>query len=184
MDLIGYIANITFAVTNIDYGRKGFAVKEKADEGRVAFEKGIEIALSTFKEAQISADPQALILAEYTFITQEFHFCEKSDTDTINSLAKAVESFDGAFLALTIVEDSAAYQNADKTYPRNDKYRIKGFPLDSFHIACNSHKTQIKNMLRTPGVDPIEKDLLKQRLANLYTAQNSYIEKQKKTMEN
>jgi hypothetical protein len=39
-------------------------------------------------------------------------------------------------------------------------------------------------MLRTPGVDPIEKTLLKQRLANLPTAQNGYMEKQKKVLEN
>jgi hypothetical protein len=37
-------------------------------------------------------------------------------------------------------------------------------------------------MLRTPGIDLIEKALLKQRLANLPTAQNAYIEKQKKAL--
>ena len=34
------------------------------------------------------------------------------------------------------------------------------------------------------GIDPIEKELLKQRLSNLSTAQSSYIEKQKKAMKN
>jgi hypothetical protein len=34
-------------------------------------------------------------------------------------------------------------------------------------------------MLKTPGIDPIEKALLKQRFANLPVAQNGYIEKQK-----
>ena len=37
-------------------------------------------------------------------------------------------------------------------------------------------------MLRTPGIDPIEKSLLKQRLINLPAAQNGYIEKQKKVL--
>jgi hypothetical protein len=37
-------------------------------------------------------------------------------------------------------------------------------------------------MLKTPGIDPIEKALLKQRFANLPAAQNGYIEKQKLTM--
>jgi len=68
------------------------------------------------------------------------------------------------------------------TIPHNNKYRVMGYPKDSFHIACHSHKTRIKNMLRTPGIDPIEKALLKQRLANLPTAQNGYIEKQKKAL--
>jgi len=38
-------------------------------------------------------------------------------------------------------------------------------------------------MLRTPGVDTIEKALLKQRLANLATAQKGYIEKQRKALQ-
>jgi hypothetical protein len=37
-------------------------------------------------------------------------------------------------------------------------------------------------MLRTPGVDPIEKALLKQRFANLATGQKGYLEKQRKAL--
>jgi len=91
--------------------------------------------MSAFKEAQATADPQIMILAEYTFLIQELQFCEKADKD-------------------------------------------------SFHIACESHKTRIKNILRAPGIDPIEKSLLKQRSANLPTAQGGYIEKQKKALAN
>ena len=100
---------------------------------------------------------------------------------TINSLTKAVQNFDDAFLALQAVEEQG-YKTAEKTYPHNYDYRVSGFPKDSFHIACGSHKTRIKNILRSPGIDPIEKELLQQRLANLSTAQNSYIEKQKKVL--
>jgi len=42
---------------------------------------------------------------------------------------------------------------------------------------------KIYSILRAPGIDPIEKSLLKQRLANLPPAQNSYIEKQKRALE-
>jgi len=38
-------------------------------------------------------------------------------------------------------------------------------------------------MLRTPGVDAIEKALLKQRFANLTTAQSGYIELQRKVLD-
>jgi hypothetical protein len=106
-------------------------------------------------------------------------FCEKSDKDSITSLTKAIRSFDDAFLALKAVEDRTLYQGTEQTIPHDGKYRVKGFPKDSFHIACGSHKTRIQNMLKTPGIDPIEKALLKQRLANLPAAQNGYIEKQK-----
>jgi len=45
--------------------------------------------------------------------------------------------------------------------------RVDGLPKDAFHIACRAHKTRIRNVLRAPGIDTIEKNLLKQRRANL-----------------
>ena len=67
-----------------------------------------------------------------------------------------------AFLALEIVEDIVIYQGVDKTYPHNDsKYRVNGYPKDSYHIAMIAHQTRLRNILRAPGIDPIEKALLK-----------------------
>ena len=152
MDLTGLIRSIGDAALAIDYGRKGIATRGKAEEGRISYEDGIAEALTAFKEAQTTADPQTLILAEYTFLTQELQFCEKSDKDSITSLTKAIQSFDDAFLALTVVEDGTAYQSTEKTTPHSKEYRVKGFPKDSFHIACSSHKTRIENMLKTPGM--------------------------------
>ena len=82
MDLIGYLGRISEAAAKIDAGRKGFATKGKAEEGRIFYEDGIAEALAAFKEAQTTADPQTMILAEYTFLAQELQFCEKSDKDT------------------------------------------------------------------------------------------------------
>ena len=182
MELIGYINSITTATANIDFGRKGFAIKGKAEEGRVSYEKGITEAMLIFHEALLSADPHAIFLLEYTFIFQELNLCDKSDTDTINSLTNAVQGFDDGFLALEVVK-SEFYKEAEKTYPHHKDYRIKGYPKDAFHVACGSHRARLKNILKTPGLDPIEKNLLKQRFANLSTAQNAYIELQKKTMD-
>ena len=181
MDKIGLTLDISNAAINIDAGRKGFATKGKAEEGRISYETGIAQAMSAFQAAQTSADPQAMILAEYTFITQELQFCAKSDKHSLNSLNKALQSFDDAFLALKSVEENC-YKIADNIFPHNGKHRVSGFPKDSFHVALGSHKTRIKNMLRTPGVDPIEKALLEQRLANLSTTQGRYVEKQRKVM--
>ena len=182
MDQTGYITKIIEATTNIDAGRKGFAIKGKAEEGRISFEEGIALAMSTFGEAQTSADPQTIILTEFTFLTQELQLCAKTDKHTINSLTQAIQSFDDAFLALEVVEEKTLYHAVDKAIPHHKKYRTKGFPKDSFHIACSSHKTRIKNILTSPGIDPIEKALLEHRQDNLSTAQDSYIEKQKKVM--
>jgi len=179
LDKAGLLSSIYKAAINIDFGRKGFATRGKEQEGRISYEDGISEAMTAFQQAQISVDPQAIILAEYTFITQEFHLCDKADKDTINSLAKAIQFFDDAFLALEAVNESG-YKTLDKGFPHDRKYRVSGFPKDSFHIACAGHKTRLQNILRTPGLDPIEKSLLKQRLANLSAAQTGYIEKQKK----
>ena len=185
MDLTGLLSRIYDAASFIDIGRKGFATKGKAEEGRISFEKGIAQAMSAFQEASkhsgaVSADPETIILAEYTFLSQELEFCHETDKASINSLTQAIQSFDDALLALKIVEEKDLYHVTDKTIPHNKDYRINGFPKDSFHIACISHKTMLKNIIRSPGIDPIEKDLLNQRLTNLPIAQIGYIEKQKK----
>jgi hypothetical protein len=185
LEIIGLIDSITTATASIDAGRKGFATRGKAEEGRISYEEGIAEAMSAFKEAQTTADPQIMILAEHTFLTQELQFCDKSDKDSFSSLTQAIQSFDDAFRALKIVADSTLYHGVDESYPRHKKYRVgDGFPKDSFHIACIAHKTRLQNILRSPGIDPIEKALLKQRFTNLPTAQNGYIEKQKKALAN
>ena len=183
MDLIGLINNINDAALAIDYGRKGFAARGKAEEGRLAYEYGISLALSTFKDAQSTIDPRIIILVEYTFLNQELQFCDKTDTDSLSSLTQAIQSFDDAFLALKVVENSTHYQFADQTYPNSSKHRINGFPKDSFHIACIAHRTRLRNILRSPGIDTIEKSLLKQRFANLTAGQKGYCVKQGKALQ-
>ena len=179
MAQIGLVDSIYEAAISIDAGRKGFATRGKAEEGRISYEDGIASAMSSFQQAQSTADPQTLILAEYTFLSQELQLCEKTDNDTITSLTKAVQSFDDAFLALQVVEEPS-YAAVEKATPHIGKYRVNGYPKDAFHIACISHRTRLQNILRTPGLDLIEKSLLKQRFVNLATAQCGYIEKQKR----
>jgi hypothetical protein len=183
LDSLGLVDSIYNAAINIDTGRKGFAIRGKEQEGRISYEDGIAVAMYAFQQAQISADPQNIILAEYTFISQELQLCEETDKDSLSSLTQAVQSFDDAFLAIKSVEKTG-YKIADDIFPHNGKYRISGFPKDAFHIACIGHKTRLQNILRTPGLDPIEKALLKQRLANLSTGQGEYVEKQKKAIQN
>ena len=182
MDLTGLVHRVSSATLAIDSGRKGFAVRGKADAGRILYETGISEALSAFRDAQSTIDPYIIILIEYTFLNLEFQFCAKDDTDSLSSLTQAIQSFDDAFLAIKIVEDNILYQGVEQTYPHNDKYRVKNFLKDAYHIAMIAHKTRLRNMLRTPGVDPIEKALLKQRFANLATGQNGYMKKQEKVL--
>jgi len=179
LDLSGLQNRVIKAATNIDFGRKGFAIAGKERAGRIAYEEGIADVLSAFNEAQITADPQTIITAEYTFLSEELHLCDARDKNSLVSLASAIESFDEAFICLEIVEKHNLYQAAEKTYSRRSKCRIKGFPRDAFHFACASHRTRLQNMLSATGLDLIEKSLLEQRRSNLTTAQSSYIKKQK-----
>jgi hypothetical protein len=179
LDPTGLVNSIITATASIDSGRKGFATRGKEQEGRISYEDGIARAMTDFQKAQSTADPQTMILAEYTFLTQELQFCEKTDTDSLSSLTQAIQSFDDAFLVLKAVE-KPEYKIVDVAIPHHKKYRVGGgFPKDSFHIACISHKTRLQNILRAPGIDPIEKALLKQRLANLPAAQSGYVERQR-----
>jgi len=182
LDTAGLINNIYEATINIELGRKGFATRGKAEEGRLSYERGISQALSAFRDARSTTDPEIIILVEYTFLAQEFQFCDKTDTDSLSSLTQAIQSFDDAFLVLKIVEDSTLYKAVDQSFPHNEKYREKGFPKDSYHIACKAHRTRLKNILRSPGIDPIEKALLKQRFTNMATGQKGYLSMQKKAI--
>jgi len=92
--LAGLIDNIITATVRIDSGRKGFAIIGKEREGRINYESGIALAMETFKETQATANPEIILLAEYTFITQELEFCEKTDKDAINSLSRGIRFFD------------------------------------------------------------------------------------------
>jgi hypothetical protein len=183
LDPIGLLARVFEATSNIHAGRKGFATRGKEREGRISYETGIAEALSVFAEAQATGDPQTIILAEYTFIAQELEFCDEGDVDVFGSLVKATRSFDDAFVCLKTVSDTVGYKVAERTYLNDPKYRVRGLPKDAFHVTCLAHGTRIQNILRTPGVDAIEKSLLKQRFANLSAARNGYLKKQKKVLE-
>jgi len=187
LDLIILADSITRAATLIDSGRKGFAIIGKEREGRISYEDGIAKALSAFKEASnqrfaLTADPETIILAEYTFLSQELQFCDKTDKDSLSSLNMAIQSLDEAFLVLKIVADKTLYQAVDNSFSHKKKYRFRGFPKDSFHVACGSLRTRLQNILRSPGIDSIEKALLKQRFVNLSAGQGGYVELQKKAL--
>jgi len=184
LDPTGYVARITAAMRNIDRGRRAYAIEGKERAGRIAYEDGIAEALSVFKEACAIGDPFLLLTVEYTLLILEKQLCDKSDKDTINSLTKAIANFDDAFLAFKAVEDKIVYRGTELTFPHDKKFRFKGYARDAFHLAFTAHKTRLKNNLRTSGLDPIEKALLKQRIDNIPAAQDGYLEKQKKAFAN
>jgi hypothetical protein len=182
MDQTGLVAKILLAVQYIDWGRKGLATDGQEHEGRINFEEGIAGALAVFQEVQTAADPQTIVLAELTFLQQELYFCNEDDTITQCSLAQAVQSFEDALRCLVTVEDSILYRAAETTHLTAHKKRIQGCPKDAVHLACLSHRTRLWNSLRTPGINMIEKAVLRQRIANMKAIQGNYLAKQKKAL--
>jgi hypothetical protein len=152
-------------------------------EGHLNFDRGISGALTAFKESGADGDPQTLVLAESVFLEQELQFCGETAKATRTSLTRAVQEFGDALLAYEAVQDKR-YIITEKTFQHSPKQRYQGFPKDSFHLACISHRTRIQNILKVPGMNPIERAVYEQRFANMIVAQNSYLELQKKALDN
>jgi hypothetical protein len=78
-----------------------------------------------------------------------------------------------------VVGDAALYRAVETAFSQKRQYRHKGLPKDAFHVACISHLTRIGNILKDPGLNLAEKDLLDQRAVNLRAAQGAYLDKQR-----
>jgi hypothetical protein len=171
-------------VDSIYQGRQWLDTDGFEGEGRISYRSGIALALDVFQEirAQAAEDLELLILAEYTFLGQEYKFCAPRDTRAIISLKKAIQEFDEAFLALGILPNVEIYISVEKTYSTRVEFRYKGMPKDAFHVACAGHKARLDNVLKVPGINLAEKELSKQRYSNMITAQSVYLEKQKKIL--
>jgi hypothetical protein len=182
LEQTGLLYDVLASALSIDEGRKGFAIPGKERQGRISYENGVALAMSAFQEAQKTAEAQTIIFAELFFLNQELQFCNAADSDTRGSLTHAIHNFNDALRSLEVVEDAAAYQNAEKTHSTDPKKQVQGFPADVFHQACGSHQTRLRNVLRAPGIEMLEKALLKQRAANMKTAQGAYVEKQRKAL--
>jgi hypothetical protein len=188
LDQIGLLNNILDGAYRIEEGRKGFAVPGQERQGRLSYKKGLALTMATFQEAQRSADPQTIIRVEMAFLNQELEFCAEGDTDTRSSLTHALQRFWDALRALETVEDAAGYKFAETTYSTDPKKRVHGhlrwpgFRKDVFHQACGSHSTRLRNILRSPGIEMLEKALLKQRATSMKAAQDAYVEKQRKVL--
>jgi hypothetical protein len=140
LDQIGLLNSLVQAAFYIDAGRKGLATTGEEAQGHLNFDRGISGALTAFQEASdfqsaTTADPQTLILSELVFLQQELQFCHEADTDTRSSLTQAIQSFEDALRCFETVHDVDGYKCVEKSYPTHHKYRIQGFPKDSFHIV-------------------------------------------------
>jgi hypothetical protein len=183
MDTIGLLNRIAEAVEAIDKGRRGLATKGSAEEGLAFYQDGLSKAMAVFQEGAVSGDARTLILVDHAYVTQEIQFCDTHDADARNSLNAAITGFDDALRVLPTINDAAAYQTVETSYPHAGDYRVNGMPKDAYHVACIAHKVRLRNALRTPGLAMTEKALYKQRLSNMGVAQGVYFALQEAALE-
>ncbi|GHT67652.1 hypothetical protein AGMMS50239_31220 [Bacteroidia bacterium] len=184
MEKTGLLNSIVRSVYNIDLGRKGLVIEGGESEGRVFLSRGLSSALAVFKDVHDNAgnDIETVILADYTFVTEEHHYCNSTEPMVAASMDAALASFDDALRALKTVQDATAYKSAETTWPHLPKYRYHNMPKDAFHLACNAHRTRISNTLRTPGINLIEREVYEQRSKNMSAAQIAYFDKQQNAL--
>ncbi|MCL2125557.1 MAG: hypothetical protein FWH33_06170 [Oscillospiraceae bacterium] len=182
MDRIGLLDSVIISEADIAQGRIWLNTDGMEREGRISYQRGLTMAIDTFKTVQkvTSEDLELVILAEYTFIAQELALCDPMDSQATSSLKNAMQSFDDAFLALEAIADITLYKGAEMTHPHSAKYRIKDMPKDAFHIMCIAHRARLNNILKSPGINLSEKNLLIQRLENINAAQLVYLDKQER----
>ncbi|GHT52349.1 hypothetical protein AGMMS49982_12320 [Bacteroidia bacterium] len=180
MEKIGLGPRIASCMYNIYLGRKGLVTEGGEIEGRLFLKKGLLKALSIFQEvhANVATDVMSVIVAEHAYLTEELQCCDAVETDVIASMTAGIESFNDALRAYEVVQDAVIYKGVEKSYPRNPKYRHKGMPKDAFHIACLAATARLRNSLRTPGINGIERDVYVQRAKDMVAMQDVYWELQ------
>jgi hypothetical protein len=167
-------------------GRKWLDTEGLEGEGRISYKNGLVFAIEAFRDIQSNAtnDLELLVGSEYAFLGQELEFCSPQDTKAGTSLSKAIQDFDEAFLALEVLQNTEGYKFVEKAVSHHTVFRYGTMPKDAFHVACAGHKARLDNILKSPGINLLEKELLKQRQANMITAQSVYLEMQKKILAN
>jgi len=184
LDRNGFLDNVTKSVTFIYQGRDGLDTEGHTEEGRVNYHKGLRLGIDTFREirALTSENLELPVACEYAFLNQELQFCAPADDRVRTSLSKAVEDFDGAFLALDVLQNTEGYHYVDKAMPRRAEFRYKGMPKDAFHVACAGHRARVDNILKAPGINLLEKALLKERRTTMQMVQTAYLDKQRRAL--
>jgi hypothetical protein len=182
MEKTGLTDGIIKAVSDIADGRVSLRTVGKAEEGRGNFAKGLELGKKIFSEVKDCGDPELMLLAEYLFINQELESARAEENIGRASYQSAVHDFDDAFLSLRSVKDTAMYQGAENTHPHRAPFRYKGMPNDSFHIAYTGHYTRLQNKLKPIGIDPDEQILTELRMVVCKSAQEVYLEMQRRVL--
>ena len=96
------------------------------------------------------------------------------------SLNAAAADFAVIKSSVTTVKVPHEYQAAATTY--HSKKKAHGVVADGCHEALNSHTTRLGNRMSAVGIPISEKNVLRQRQANMRVAKELYVELQKRAL--
>jgi hypothetical protein len=178
---------IAKSVVFISAGQKNLHIKGSAEKGQKIFHRGMLNATDTFKDAfkdaAVTKDPKIIWQSEKTFLLQKYKICDPSDRMVRDNLQRLVTKADDALRCLeTMRKPVPIYSDVEKTYSTSDSYRVQSLPKDAFHNSCNYLIKSLENTLRDPDKVAVEKNLTKQRVANIKLAKEIYIELQKEAL--
>jgi predicted nucleotidyltransferase len=149
-----------------------------ASKERQALDTALSKTLALYKEMESVRDIPVLLAAERLILTHELHNFANSPEDH-NSIQTALNQLADAEKAMNIVMLSDAYQKATDTYAA--KRMENGLPQDGFREFIKSHVTRLTNRL-AGQLSGSEKEILRQRKANLLAARDAYIALQRKAL--
>jgi hypothetical protein len=181
MEKTGFINDrIIESVSLIATGRDALHTEGIEAFGRVNLNKGIAEAKDAFKDASVAKDIEVILRAELIFVNQELFY--NTASLVTKSLEAAKTGLTDALNSYNILVGTKSYPDAEQTHSTTPKYRYQNLPKDAFHIACNSHIARLSNTLKSTELSSKMRSLYEQRVENMKTAKELYIELQRKIL--
>jgi len=97
LEKTGLIADMVAAVASIAAGRSTFEIDGREHEGMVNFKEGMAAAYTLYEDGIQSGDCELMLLAEYTYLSEEAEYSEPDQKGADASAAAALQSFDDVF---------------------------------------------------------------------------------------
>lgn len=144
-----------------------------ASKDFLKYTEGLSNTTELLKKVAEMKDLELILQVESVLVHQERQHIARKDKSSIPSLNDAVEDFDTIERVFKILKSPSTYKDATSGY--GIRQRINGIPIDGFHHAVKSHILRLGNRVKTVGVLVPEKNLVKQRQANMRIAKELYI---------
>ena len=144
------------------------------------YSEGLAQTHGALKEVGKTGNIDLIVQVEESLLNLENSLYGEGDPSVRPSLNAASVDLSVITKSIGVVRSAEYYQQVDTTI--HPKKKIRGVPTDGCHEALNGHITRLGNRMNTVGVTVQEKNVLRQRQANMKTAKKLYIGLQAKAL--